>query len=66
MRAKAESYPELLVVWFPKWHDLRSRPYLNWNDKFATIFEAGHECFLQVAPVLFYKMDAKNTAVKNR
>jgi hypothetical protein len=32
------------------------------NDKFAAIFKAGHECFLQVAPVLFYKMDAKNTA----
>jgi hypothetical protein len=34
----------------------------HWNDKFAAIFEAGYECFLQVAPVLFYKMDAKNTA----
>jgi hypothetical protein len=30
--------------------------------KLAAIFEAGYECFLQVAPVLFYKMDAKTTA----
>jgi hypothetical protein len=35
---------------------------VNWNDKFAAIFQAGYECFLQLASVLFYKMDAKNTA----
>jgi hypothetical protein len=32
---------------------------------FAAISEAGYECFLQVASVLFYKMDAKNTAYVN-
>jgi hypothetical protein len=32
---------------------------------FAAISEAGYECFLQVASVLYYKMDAKNTAYKS-
>ena len=38
---------------------------IDWNDKSTAIFDACHECFLQVVPVLFSKMADKNIAWKS-